>query len=907
MRITDGQVRFGAGDLVNHLACRYLTELNTQMAEGVLAAPGDRDPMLDLLQQRGLAHEEGYVQHLEESGCQITRIDGVGLSQTTVDATLEAMRSGSEVIVQAALTEGAWGGRADVLRRVDVPSDLGDWSYEVIDTKLARETKCGAILQLSLYSDLVRAIQGKLPEFMYVVAPWTGFEPQAYRTGDYSAYCRLIRSWLESAVTEDGQVANYPDPRQHCDICRWSRSCDARRRADDHLSLVAGISNLQMDELRVRSVDTTAILASEPLPLSWRPNRGAAASYERVREQARVQVEGRTRGQPVYETLELEDGVGLSMLPEPSHGDVFFDIEGDPFVGPGGLEYLFGYVAADDTGEQRYTGLWGLSPEKEKRNFEVLVDWLMARWANHPGMHVYHFAPYEPSALKRLMGRYGTREDEVDQMLRAKLFVDLYRVVRGALRASVESYSIKELEKLFDFRREVDLRDANPALYGLAVPLELGDPDSIAAGHKETVEGYNRDDCFSTLHLRDWLEEIRSALVDDGKEILRPDPSDPQASESLTERQEMIAELASRIAGDVPVSEEDRDGEQQARWVLANILDWHRREEKAVWWEYFRLSELTADELLDEQASLGRLQFIGEAGGTARVPVHRYSFPLQETSLRGGEGLKSCGGDDLGRLDAVDSQNRTIDIKKRGTMSDVHPEAVFAHDIVPTKTLREALVQIGERVAESGIEGEGAYRVARSLILREPPRLDGEQVRRPGETALDAALRIVRRPDFGFLPVIHRANQSSSDEEADCVGDLVNRLLEEGAKWIDKDGAKRALTLDDILIIAPYNAQVFKIQELLPGARVGTVDKFQGQEAPVVIYSMTTSTPEDAPHGMEFLYSLNRLNVATSRARCVCVLVGSPELLSPECRTPRQMQLANALCLYSESATELVP
>ena len=664
MRITDGQVRFGAGDLVNHLACRYLTELNTQMAEGVLAAPGDRDPMLDLLQQRGLAHEEGYVQHLEESGCQITRIDGVGLIQAAVDATLEAMRSGSEVIVQAALTEGAWGGRADVLRRVDVPSDLRDWSYEVIDTKLARETKRGAILQFSLYSDLVRAIQGKLPEFMYVVAPWTGFQPQAYRTGDYAAYYRLIMNWLEAAVTENGQVANYPDPRQHCDICRWSRSCDARRRADDHLSLVAGISNLQMDELRVRSVDTTAILASEPLPLSWRPTRGTAASYERVREQARVQVEGRSLGEPVYETLELEDGVGLSMLPEPSHGDVFFDIEGDPFVGPGGLEYLFGYVAADDTGEQRYTGLWGLSPEKEKRNFEVLVDWLMARWANHPGMHVYHFAPYEPSALKRLMGRYGTREDEVDQMLRAKLFVDLYRVVRGALRASVESYSIKELKKLFDFRREVDLRDANPALYGLAVPLELGDPDSIAAGHKETVEGDNRDDCFSTLHLRDWLEEIKSALVDDGKEILRPDPSDPQASESLTERQEMIAELASRIAGDVPVSEEDRDGEQQARWVLANILDWHRREEKAVWWEYFRLSELTADELLDEQASLGRLQFIGEAGGTARVPVHRYSFPLQETSLRGGEGLKSCGGDDLGRLDAVDSQNRTIDIKR---------------------------------------------------------------------------------------------------------------------------------------------------------------------------------------------------------------------------------------------------
>ena len=117
-------------------------------------------------------------------------------------------------------------------------------------------------------------------------------------------------------------------------------------------------------------------------------------------------------------------------------------------------------------------------------------------------MHVYHFAPYEPGAFKRLMGRYGTREEEVDQMLRGNLFVDLYRTVRGALRASVESYSIKELEKFFDFEREVDLRNANSALYGLAVPLELGDPDSISDEDKETVEAYNRDDCFSTLRLR---------------------------------------------------------------------------------------------------------------------------------------------------------------------------------------------------------------------------------------------------------------------------------------------------------------------------------------------------------------------------------------------------------------------
>ena len=1133
MRIANGQVTFGAGDLVNHLACRYLTDLNTQMAEGAIAAPGDRDPMLDLLRQRGMAHEQSYVQHLEEAGCTNTRIDGVGLSEEAADATLDAMRSGCEIIVQAALMKGSWGGRADVLRRVNIPSNLGDWSYEAIDTKLARETKCGAILQLSLYSDLVGAIQGRQPEYMHVVAPWTGFEPQAYRTDDYSAYYRLVRSWLESAVAKNGQVGNYPDPRQHCDICRWSRSCDARRRSDDHLSLVAGITNLQMDELRGHSVDTTAKLASEPLPLIWKPNRGAVASYERVREQARVQVEGRTKSEPVFETLEPDDGVGLAILPEPSPGDVFFDIEGDPFVGPGGLEYLFGYVAADDSGKQRYTGMWGLTPVEEKRNFEELVDKLMGRWADHPDMHVYHFAAYEPGALKRLMGRYGTREDEVDQMLRGNLFVDLYRVVRGALRASVESYSIKELEQFFEFERKVGLRDANSALYGISVPLELGDPDSIAAEDKEKVEGYNRDDCFSTLHLRDWLEEIRSALVAEGKNIERPVPSDAQASDSLTERQEMIAELADRIAGDVPVGEENRDVQQQTRWILANILDWHRREDKAAWWEYFRLSELTVEELLDERDALGELTFVGGVGGTARAPIHRYSFPVQETSIRGGERLNSRGGDSLGSIVAVDSQNLTIDVKKMVKTSDIHPDAIFAHDVVPAESLKQALLRIGTQVAKSGIEGQRAYQVARNLLLKEPPSLDGESVRKPGETALEAALRIVREPHFGvlpiqgppgsgktytggrlicelvrngarvgitanshkvivnllnaameaadeqglklkavrkpggsdtepedsrvvketgypkffsslagdcqigagtawlwsrpeaqdtvdvlivdeaaqtslanvlaishaapnmvllgdpqqldqpmqgthpdgtamsaleyllegrrtidpdrglfleetwrlnpeicrftseafyegklqsrpglhgqcvvskgpfggaglrFLPVTHSANQSSSDEEADTVEDLVTGILEEGAKWVDKDGVERVLTLDDILIIAPYNAQVFKIQERLPGARVGTVDKFQGQEAPIVVYSMTTSSPEDAPHGMEFLYSLNRLNVATSRARCVCVLVGSPQLFSPECRTPGQMQLANALCLYGELATEV--
>jgi superfamily I DNA and/or RNA helicase len=161
-----------------------------------------------------------------------------------------------------------------------------------------------------------------------------------------------------------------------------------------------------------------------------------------------------------------------------------------------------------------------------------------------------------------------------------------------------------------------------------------------------------------------------------------------------------------------------------------------------------------------------------------------------------------------------------------------------------------------------------------------------------------------------FIAVAHEGNQNSASEEVECIARLAESLLHPGVNWVDDQGNAQALQQKDILIVAPYNAQVSGLMTRIPQARIGTVDKFQGQQAPVVIYSLTTSSPEDAPRGMEFLYSLNRLNVATSRAQAMVVIVGNPKLLEPECHSPRQMQLANALCRYVELATfvaEAVP
>jgi len=1131
MQIVQNSILLSASDLVGHLNCQHLTELDLAVANKALAKPQTWDPLLEILWERGARHEKEYVEHLKSKGFSVVVIEGVGVDDAAIVQTREAMEGGAEIIVQGAFRSGNWVGRTDVLRRADAPSTLGAWSYEVIDTKLARETKGGTVLQLCLYAELVAAVQGVAPEHGYVVAPWSDFEPQAYRMDDYGAYFRRVRDALAASLHPGDFDKACPDPREHCDVCRWQERCDTRRRKDDHLSLVAGVSKVQIEELKRHEIRTVSELAAMPVPLAWKPSRGAAPSFERIREQARIQVEGRDAEKLLYELLPIVPGFGLACLPPPSPGDVFFDLEGDPFIGEGGLEYLFGYAFASGDQSIAYTGDWVLTRYDEKQAFERFVDFVMARLATYPDLHIYHFAPYEPAALKRLMGRYATREEEIDFLLRSKRFVDLYGVVRNGVRASVESYSIKRLEPLYGYLRAIALSDANRALAKVQAGLELGDIEFIETADREVVEGYNRDDCLSTMELRDWLEARRASLIEKGVEVPRPEAPQGEPSDKLSEWQEKINALIARLTEGVPADPTERTVEAQACWLLAHSLDWHRREQKALWWEYFRLSDLGGDDLHDERAALSGLSFVQVSGGTARAPIHRYAFPPQETEFRGGEDLHNIGGDKLGTVHDISLEERWIDIKKRGDSAATHPEAVFAHTVIKTQVLAESLVRLGEYVAEHGIKGDGPYLAARDLLMRIPPRIGSETIQNTGETTLEAALRIAPAIDGGVFPIqgppgagkthtgaamvcalvdagktvgvtanshkvirnfldgvlraagemgvdvqciqkpsevevdqpryrfastnpvllaaigngsnvagatawlwaspdaaeavdvlfideaaqmslanvlavsqaarsivligdpqqleqpmqgshpegtdvsaLHHlldgkqtiaadqglflaetwrlhpdicaftselfysgrllprsglaiqrissnsrfsgsglryvavpteGNQSSSPEEADCVRAIVEEILASGATWFDRHNTEHVVTLADILIIAPYNAQVFEIEDRLPGARIGTVDKFQGQEAPISIYSMTTSSYADAPRGMEFLYSLNRLNVATSRAKCLSILVASPTVFEAKCRTPRQMQLANAFCRYLELAQAL--
>ena len=759
---------------------------------------------------------------------------------------------------------------------------------------------------------------------------------------------------------------------------------------------------------------------------------------------------------------------------------------------------------------------------------------------------MYHYNHYEPTAVDhlselhetrqeavgRLMGRYATREDEVDELFRLGVFVDLYRVVRQGLQAGVESYSIKRLEPLCGYSRLVGLRDATAAL----VEFEAGLEDGSAAADAErqrVIAGYNEDDCRATLALRDWLEarrpELAARLGLGLAELPRPVVAETERDGEDSE----VARLRSALLSSVPAQPSSRTPEQAAVALLADLLEWHRRENKPAWWRYFYVRTLSSSDLVAEPDALGLLSGGEVVGSVKRSVLRRFSFPPQEHKF----GPLSQATDPItGRgfvVDSVDDARGEIVLKVGRDYDGPLPSALVEGGPPGTRLQAERMRDLGARVLAGGLDGLDA---ATALLLRRPPAgvsAETLPLRNAGESAQEAAVRLAvtlansylpiqgppgtgktytgaeqilaliaegrtvgitgpshavicnlidavfkhaaarklaaprvgqradkdnpflhadaqsldypklisgladgdldiaagttwmwSRPEFqssvdtlfvdeagqmsladvlavagaarnlvllgdpqqlahpsqaahppgsgvsalehilgeratmppdaGLLidktwrmhpdlcrftsetfydgkltampdlvrqeilgdpplsgaglrvvEVPHEGNSNASPEEAAVVADLVRNLL--GRQWRNRSGELAPIGVEQIMVVTPYNAQIRAIQSAaaeagLGGLQVGTVDKFQGREAPVVIYSMATSSADDAPRGMEFLYDLHRLNVATSRARALAIIVASPDLVRVSCQTPRQMHLANALCLAWEAS-----
>ena len=1085
-RDEDGLV-VGPTDLTRFLACEHLTALDLDVAFGRRERPYEAtDELLELLFTKGLEHEKRYLESLRTSH-EVVEPGTEGPIAEQAAKTEAAMRAGAEVIYQAAFFHAGQRGYADFLLRADRSSDLGDWSYDVADTKLARRLTVPALLQMATYGEHLRRLQGRPPRTLTVVAG--DREPHDFPFTAVEAYARRITARFNDFLTAPRVTRAEPVP--HCEQCRWIVECTRGWRRADHLSFVAFLGGRQRKLIEGAGFTTmTALGAASVDDLPREINR---AARERILRQTKLQLRERETGQPSYELLEPSAGLGLLALPEPDPADLYLDFEADRYIEPDGREYLAGIGDTSGT----FTALWAHSLEEERVLTERLIDRILDAWRAHPGMHVYHYAPYEKAALQRLTNRHGTREAELDILLRAEVLVDLYAVVRQGLLISKESYSIKKLEGFYWGAERTKNSEVAEALSSvLAYEQWLLDHDQA---HLDAIEAYNKDDVDSTRDLHRWLEHRRAELAATrGVSLDRPTLESPETREpGDAERAEQ--ELSQRLL----------DAGHQ---LLAGLVGFHRREDRPAWWEFFRYQDLTDDDLIADATALGGLGEPTYQCDDKRSHVWRYPIPPQETRFAVGDTVFDV--DERRRVGTITGLDLTagwVDLRfakktpapqsrglqpegpintdtLRDAIADVGGKSLVGVETLaqrlidrvvpgtlparPDETPADALIRIGtaldgeilavqgppgtgkshnaarliaalldqgkrvgitalshqviggllrkverpaiqkatknqwcgasdvectddgkkivaaladgrhslvggtawlwarddmrERVDVLVVDEAGQFSLANTVAVASSARSlvllgDPQQLTQPtlaehpfgsGVSALEYLLdghptippergiffdvtwrmhpevndfvstisyegRLASRPGterqtisasgpwrgsgLRWVPVGHTANSTSSAEEATVVATIVAELLT--GDWTDMDGVTKPITARDVLVVAPYNVQVATLKAVLPkDVRVGTVDKFQGREGAVVIYSLTSSTADDAPRGLGFLYDIHRLNVAISRARALAIVVGSPALLDAPVEHPEHIPLVNALCRYVEMA-----
>lgn len=1135
MQLLDGRLVFAPTDLAGFSRCDHLTSLDRQWAEAKAApfAPPIRSPFAELLSHRGRESEADYAAGVENMRKIDLRERTTGGYADAAEATIQTMREGVPKIYQPVFFDRGWVGVADFLMRVERPTALGDWGYEALDVKLARDVRPHFILQLCSYSEQLARIQAVEPETMHIALGSGRTVP--FRWGDFAAYYRRLKSRFADAITN--QPSTSPYPNEFCELCHWGLNCWRQWEREDHLSLVANIRRQHVQRLVTSGVVTLTALG-DSVPQAERFPQFKRETLQRLHDQARLQLAQRRSGQLHREFLPLEEGRGFSRLPSPSPGDLYFDVEADPLVGDDGITYLFG-LASRESGGVRYVPRWAHDDRAEREAFQKVVDSIVAQRLRDPAMHVYHYGAADVSTLKRLMGKHGTREEEVDELLRSSVFVDLYSVVRQALRVSLPSYSLKKVEEFYFTRRERGVADAGGAIVAYEQWLDTADEALL-----HTIEGYNREDCESVAGLQDWLAKLRAEAE---KQFQReipwwaPAATAPLSEEASAARKEED-ELADALSELAPEGAESPKPEGKASWLLAQLVRYHRREEKPAWWWHFTRREMSAEDLLEDHESIAEIVPRQDVPPTKdkKSTIFALKFPPQQHKFGPGDSPIDPKTDKgAGEIVALDDQTGLLQLRRGPSLEDVAlPTALIPAKPVNTSVIRQALRRLSRDVLRCRFSSS-QYRAVADLLVTRIPRIRGaasgtplqdehmklediqklvarlddsflfiqgppgagktwtgarlivdllKQKRRVGiaasthraihnllheveavavpaglpirglkkrsedddteyeskfgvrspignssnikdfldptltliagtawlfsnqqldknldylfideagqvslanavamsmaarnvvllgdplqlaqvsqgvhpGTAGDSALQHILGTDatippsrgiflehtwrmhpevcrfvsevvydnrlhsapgrerqriesrgfngagIRFIAVAHEGNARFSREEANRVRDEIRMLLD-GGTFTDSDGRKRPLAMSDVMVVTPYNAQVRCVSGTLRsaglnGVEVGTVDKFQGREAPVVFYSMATSAAEDSPRELDFLFSRNRLNVAVSRAKCLSVLVASPRLLDAPCSTAEQMRLANGVCRFVELA-----
>ena len=719
-----GQVYFSATDLTHFGECQYLSWLDRlhldQPMQKALA-----DDQSQLIQTKGYEHEAAFFEKLNALHANVVTVDTKVTLEQRAAQTNQAIASGADVIYQATLLRGNLIGHADFLIRTGADKN-GKHHYEVADTKLARSTKAKFLLQLCFYSDLLSDITGQLPHMMHVELG-NGMR-ESFRVTDYFYYYRnLLQRMLASAQNSDGPAPCYPVPCDFCSLCDWRELCANKRVADDHLSAVANISNQQVVRLENAGVKTLFQLAK--LPSEMVIPKLAQPSFEKLNHQAVLQLEERETGQQQAIVLPVHGNEtrGFLRLPQRDIGDLFFDMEGNPME-VGGLEYLFGVYYFED-GKTEFKCFWAHSRAEERQAFMDFMDFVTARLLQYPGAHIYHYAHYENTALKRLMTSHGVRESAVDQLLREHRLVDLYKVVREGLRISKPSYSIKQVEAFYAEKRSGEVKKATDSIVVYERWCETQDPVLL-----ESIRAYNEDDCRSTWQLREWLLTLRPAHLPwfspNASEDLGNKVPPRKKSDKTIDHEALLASFERRLI----LQPENTALDPDFATLIFQLLDFYRRVDKPVWWALFDRQSAEFETLLEDREVLAGMHSPEATGRGDKLNAIRYQIPEQDFKVKSGDYAKRLDNLKDVRVLELNEDELTVELEM-GLVSQEPPPTLISISIgapVNTNAMQAALFDF----AESVIRDEGTYKALTDYVARRIPDIRNVE---PGAVIINCA------------------------------------------------------------------------------------------------------------------------------------------------------------------------
>lgn len=731
--VVGGSIVYSASDIASAARCEYalLREFDAKLGRG--PAVSVEDELLVRAAALGSEHERRRLDRLREQfGADVAIIGRpaytlAGLT-AAANATHRAIANRAAVVYQAALFDGRFAGFADFLIR-------DGESYRISDTKLARSAKVTALLQLAAYADALAASGVSVaPEADLELGDGTVVR---YRVDELIPVYRSRRVVLQRLLDghyASGNAVRWDDPGVRA--CFRCPLCTEQLRATDDLLLVAGMRVTQRERLLDAGVTTVDELAKHtPQVPGLTPG-----VLGRLTAQAKLQVRQRDTGIPQYQIFDPQP---LALLPEPDAGDLFFDFEGDPlWTADGhewGLEYLFGVLEAGPGG--CFHPLWAHDRPRERKALKDFLALVAKRRRRHPNMHIYHYAPYEKTALLRLAGRHGVGEDDVDELLRNGVLVDLYPLVRKSLRVGAESFSLKALEPLYlgAKSRTGEVTTAADSITGYARYCELRDErraDEAATLLKE-IQDYNHDDCRSTRELRDWL------LMRAWEAGVTPIGVQPVAGSDRVEDHDELATALATFIGDGALP--DRTPEQNVVALLSAARGYHRREDKPFWWAHFDRLNYPVDEWSDSsdvfvadgqsvvvdwhtparaRKPQRRVRLTGHlARGDLKAKVFALYDPPAPPAMCDDPDRRAAGHADVVGVDDPSLPTEVVILERTGSDGRTFAQLPFAltpGPPVPTTALRQSIEATAEAVAAR--LPQLPRTALMDVLLRHPPR-----------------------------------------------------------------------------------------------------------------------------------------------------------------------------------------